>query len=78
MKYSRAYRDLGDRGLRNETFTSLAQLRVRVRTRVDAYNKEPFQKREGTRASVFAAEEAPLLTELPATRVRDQHLGLRA
>ncbi len=53
-------------GLRHERFTSLAQLRIRVRERVDAYNREPFQKREGTRGSVFAAEEAPLLTALPA------------
>lgn len=53
-------------GLRSETFTSMAALQARVRERVDAYNAEPFQKREGSRRSVFLAEERPLLGVLPA------------
>lgn len=54
-------------GLRQETFTSLAQLRLRIREQMDAYNREPFQKRTGSRLSVFTAEELPLLQALPAT-----------
>ncbi|MEE1622499.1 Mu transposase domain-containing protein, partial [Zafaria sp. J156] len=33
--------------------------------RVATYNAEPFQKRPGSRTSVFTAEERPLLTPLP-------------
>jgi hypothetical protein len=54
-------------GLRHETFTSLAQLRQRIRQQIDAYNREPFQKRDGSRLSVFITEERPLLQALPAT-----------
>lgn len=35
--------------LKHEEFTSLAQLRTRVREQIDAYNREPFQKRTGSR-----------------------------
>ena len=52
--------------LRHETFTSLAQLRTRIRQQIDAYNREPFQKRTGSRWSVFTTEELPLLQALPA------------
>ncbi|XAS69260.1 IS21 family transposase [Micrococcaceae bacterium Sec5.7] len=53
-------------GLRKEVFTSLAQLRRRIREQIDAYNRQPFQKREGSRLSVFTAEEKPVLQPLPA------------
>ncbi|WP_353710735.1 IS21 family transposase [Arthrobacter sp. K5] len=53
-------------GLRQRQFTSLPELRAAIIDRVAAYNAEPFQKRPGSRASVFAAEEQPLLTGLPA------------
>lgn len=53
-------------GLRHETFTSLAKLRLRIREQMDAYNREPFQKRVGSRLSVFTTEEKPLLQALPA------------
>ncbi|MEW1921966.1 IS21 family transposase [Pseudarthrobacter oxydans] len=53
-------------GLRQQQFTSLPELRAAITDRVGAYNAEPFQKRPGSRASVFAAEEQPLLTGLPA------------
>ena len=53
-------------GLRSETFTTLSGLQARIRERVDAYNTTPFQKREGSRRSVFASEERPLLGTLPA------------
>ncbi|MGP9618443.1 IS21 family transposase [Arthrobacter sp. AOP36-A1-22] len=53
-------------GLRQEQFTSLAQLRTRIHEQIDAYNRQPFQKREGSRLSVFTTEELPLLQPLPA------------
>lgn len=40
-------------GLRHERFTSLARLRARIREQIDAHNRQPFQKREGSRLSVF-------------------------
>ncbi len=51
--------------LRDRRFTSLAELRAAVYERVTAYNAEPFQKRDGSRLSVFEAEEKPLLRPLP-------------
>lgn len=52
--------------LRKHNFTTLAQLRQAVYEQVTAYNREPFQKRVGSRASIFAAEERDLLRPLPA------------
>jgi hypothetical protein len=51
--------------LRDEQFASLPELKAAITTRVAAYNQEPFQKRPGSRTSVFATEEQPLLTALP-------------
>ncbi|SDC10582.1 Integrase core domain-containing protein, partial [Raineyella antarctica] len=51
--------------LRDRQFTSLPALKVAIGAQMDEYNRQPFQKRAGSRASVFAAEEAPLLTPLP-------------
>ena len=51
--------------LRNETFTSLDELRGAIHERLEAYNAAPFQKRPGSRRSVFAAEEEALLRPLP-------------
>ncbi|MBG6181906.1 hypothetical protein IWX62_003131 [Arthrobacter sp. CAN_A1] len=53
-------------GFRHEQFTSLAQLRIRVYEQIDAYNRQPFQKRAGSRLSVFTTEEKPLMQPLPA------------
>ncbi|MGH8987721.1 MAG: IS21 family transposase [Acidimicrobiales bacterium] len=52
--------------LRAETFATLAELQARIREQIDAYNAQPFQKRPGSRRSVFEAEERPLLGPLPA------------
>lgn len=52
-------------GLRDRRFATLPELRAAIIERVAAYNAEEFQKRPGSRASVFAAEEQPLLTPLP-------------
>ncbi|SJN44943.1 Mobile element protein [Microbacterium esteraromaticum] len=52
--------------LRDRRFASLPELRAAVFERVAAYNTEPFQKRAGSRLSVFEGEEKPLLRPLPA------------
>ncbi|PZT86156.1 IS21 family transposase [Brevibacterium ihuae] len=52
-------------GLRQQRFASLPELKAAIAKRVAAYNAEPFQKRPGSRESVFAMEEQPLLTGLP-------------
>jgi transposase len=51
--------------LRDQQFATLPELRAAVYERVAAYNAEPFQKRAGSRLSVFDAEEKPLLRPLP-------------
>lgn len=51
--------------LRNTTFHSLDQLRQAIRERLAEYNQEAFQKRAGSRLSVFEAEERPTLRPLP-------------
>jgi|SRR5690625_1788092 len=53
-------------GLRDQQFTTLPQLAAAITERMEAYNAEPFQKRPGSRVSVFVTEEQPLLTPLPA------------
>ena len=44
--------------LRDEKFVSIGQLQAAIDQQVDVYNQEPFQKREGSRASVFLQEES--------------------
>ncbi|MCO4273295.1 hypothetical protein NG701_02440 [Pseudarthrobacter sp. HLT3-5] len=41
-------------------------MRTRVYEQIDAYNRQPFQKRAGSRLSVFTTEELPLMQALPA------------
>jgi len=53
--------------IRNEKFFSLAQLNSVIREKLERFNSRPFQKREGSRQSVFLAEEKDLLLELPST-----------
>ena len=55
-------------GLRDEVFTTLPQLREAVYERMDQFNREPFQKRLGSRLSVFTEEEQARLRPLPAVR----------
>jgi transposase len=52
--------------LRNRTFYALAELNEAIGARLAALNARPFQKLPGSRASVFAEREAPLLRPLPA------------
>ena len=54
--------------LRNEQFFSLAELNAAIRKKLDAFNANDFQKKEGSRRGLFLGEESSLLTPLPATR----------
>jgi len=54
--------------LRNEQFFSLSELNQAIRKKLEAYNARDFQKKEGSRLSLFLGEEMPLLAPLPATR----------
>ncbi|NLG54116.1 MAG: IS21 family transposase, partial [Rhodococcus sp.] len=52
--------------LRHRQFATLAELRLAIYEQVNGYNAAPFQKRAGSRQSVFEAEEKALLRPLPA------------
>ncbi|MDD3339251.1 MAG: IS21 family transposase [Lachnospiraceae bacterium] len=53
--------------LRNEQFFSLSELNSAIRDKLNAFNVNLFQKKEGSRLSLFLGEEKPLLAPLPAT-----------
>jgi transposase len=55
-------------GLRDRQFFSLGELNAAITATVAAINTEPFQKREGSRQSVFEAEERLATQALPARR----------
>ena len=54
--------------LRNEQFFSLSELNAAIREKLELFNSNKFQKKEGSRLSLFLGEEKPLLAPLPATR----------
>ena len=54
--------------LRKRTFFSLDELNLAIAELLIALNHKPFRKREGTRASQFAAFDKPALRPLPAER----------
>ena len=54
--------------LRDRTFSSLGELNAAISEGVAAVCAEPFQKREGSRDSVFEEVERPLLQPLPPER----------
>lgn len=54
--------------LRNEQFFSLSELNQAIKKKLNVYNANDFQKKEGSRLSLFLGEEKPLLATLPATR----------
>lgn len=54
--------------LRNVTFFSLAALNEAIGALLAELNAQPFQKREGSRASVFESVDRPVLRALPAQR----------
>jgi len=54
--------------LRDEQFFSLSELNSAIMEKLKTLNSNEFQKKEGSRLSVFLGEEKPLLAALPATR----------
>ncbi len=54
--------------LRAEQFFSLAELNRAIREKLEPFNSKLFQKKDGSRLSLFLGEEKPLLAPLPATR----------
>ena len=54
--------------LRHEKFFSLADLNQALAKLLERMNQRPFRKREGTRASLYAAIDRPALQPLPAER----------
>ena len=54
--------------LRDEQFFSLADLNRAIREKLELFNSKLFQKKDGSRLSLFLGEEKPLLAPLPATR----------
>ena len=54
--------------LRDEQFFALAELNRAIRDKLELFNQRLFQKKEGSRRSLFLGEEKPLLAPLPATR----------
>lgn len=53
--------------LRHQKFFSLQELNRAIREKLHVFNTKPFQKKEGSRHSVFLGEEKPMLMPLPAT-----------
>ena len=51
--------------LRDKKFFSLAELNRAVSRELEVFNDRPFQKREGSRSSVYAEEELPFMKSLP-------------
>ena len=54
--------------LRHQRFTSLAELNVALRERLEVLNARPFQKLPGTRRTLFETTDRPALRPLPTTR----------
>lgn len=52
--------------LRNETFHSLEALNAGIRQQLLWHNDKPYQKKEGTRKSVFEKYELPQMRSLPS------------
>src|SRR5271167_2922004 len=52
--------------LRHHRFVSLTELNEAIARLLERLNNRPFRKREGTRASLFAAIDQPVLQPLPA------------
>jgi transposase len=54
--------------LRHRKFFSIAELNEAIAALLERLNQRPFRKREGTRASLFAALDQPALKPLPVER----------
>ena len=75
--------------VRNERFTSLAEVNARIRALLCWINERPFKKLDGSRKSLFEALDRPALRPLPKDRYEfatwrraklniDYHLEVRA
>ena len=53
--------------LRHRKFFTLAELNQAIRELLDEFNSKPFQKKEGSRLSIFLEQEKPFLLPLPKT-----------
>jgi len=53
--------------LRNQKYFSLTALNQAIREKLEVFNRKPFQKKEGSRLSVFLEQEKPFLQPLPGT-----------
>ena len=51
--------------LRNRLFTSVKEINTALLEQLSDHNEHPFQKRSGSRSSVFTEQELPLLKSLP-------------
>ena len=51
--------------LRNDVFYSLEELNDAIKRQMELFNNKPFQKKEGTRMSIFNLEEKAALQPLP-------------
>jgi transposase len=60
--YTRLYEPL-----RNRLFTSVKEINVALVEQLTEHNARPFQKRSGSRLSVFTEQELPLLKSLPTS-----------
>jgi len=53
--------------LRNEQFFTLVELNAAIKEKLEVFNSRDFQKKEGSRWSLFHYEELPFLSPLPTT-----------
>ncbi len=53
--------------LRHRKFFTLAELNQAIHELLDEFNSKPFQKKEGSRLSIFFEQEKPFLLPLPKT-----------
>ena len=53
--------------LRNQKFFSLSELNEAIKDKLEIFNSNPFQKKAGSRLSVFLEEEKPALQPLPVS-----------
>jgi len=51
--------------LRNRKFFSINSMNIAIWDELDKFNRNPFQKKDGSRCSVFEEEELPFLQPLP-------------
>jgi transposase len=53
--------------LRNQQYFSLSELNRDIHEKLEAFNRKPFQKKEGSRLSIFLEQEKVFLLPLPKT-----------